>query len=421
MKTKASIFIFLLFIVQNSFGQAETRLLQRDWYVDYDNDGDFIIRNSTTNSYFPSSKIKEITVDTYNEEGVFEQRNVDFYHYNENEKLLLNKTAKRYNTTVNLWVTESWIDYTYDANGCEIKQEYIQNVGGLTSMIEYERNANCQKTKQTSWSRALVADSLSKVEVRTFSYLPDGISYEEEIFRIDFFSGEQVLHGRYLFKFNDDEVIEETQKINNLHLINGWEGRRRVFAYDQHGNIISSSNYINNFSDQDWRFNYKYIYQNEYNEQDRIIKIISKLQSEVNGELVTSPDSEIVRDFEYECEDWVAQETSARTQVGVGNGARFVYHYEGENECFDIENTALGISIYPNPTMGNLTINSLVFRSGNTQVSVFDISGKLLLEKNEFRREEKVELDLGHLPNGMYVIQLMNQEHFVQQKVVIAK
>lgn len=78
------------------------------------------------------------------------------------------------------------------------------------------------------------------------------------------------------------------------------------------------------------------------------------------------------------------------------------------------------MDVFPNPTFGEITINSSIFKSGNTQILVFDISGKLLLQKNEQRRLELIDFDLGDLPNGVYMIQLMNQNYFVQERVVVA-
>jgi len=178
-------------------------------------------------------------------------------------------------------------------------------------------------------------------------------------------------------------------------------------------------NYINSFSVPNWGFNNKYIFQNEYDDQSRFVKTTYGLYTQDGGELVLSVDSESIREYQYECEDWLAQETLARTQEGLGNGSRHVYHYEGKDECFEIEESDLEIAIYPNPTSGNITINSPVFQSGNTMIFIFDISGKLLLEEKEIGRMEKVEMDLGHLPNGIYVVQLLNQNHFVQQKVIV--
>ena len=421
MKIFLSSVILFLFFIPNSFGQTETRLSQRDWYIDYGNDGDFIIRKSTIYSYFPSGKIKEETNHQYNQEGVFEQTKTNLYDYNNDGSLLLRITNRRYNSIVNLWVTEYWIDYTYDANGCEMKKEYTPNVGGLSSVFEFERDADCKITKETQWVRDVIADSLYISRITEFDYLPDGLSYEAQIFSVNYLSGATNLLRSRVSQYNADGLLEERLDINDLHLIDAWTGRKRSYAYDQYGNLTSQVESINSFSAPNWSFNFQYTYQNEYDSQGRWVRRISERQYESAGELITAGDSKTIKDFEYECEDWVAQETFAWAIAGIGNGSRYVNYYEGEDDCFEIEKIVLEIAVYPNPTSGNITINSPVFQSGNTKISVFDVSGKLLLEKNEIRREEKVDVDLSHLPNGMYVIQLMSQEYFVQEKIVVTK
>ena len=57
--------------------------------------------------------------------------------------------------------------------------------------------------------------------------------------------------------------------------------------------------------------------------------------------------------------------------------------------------------------------------SGDTQIFIFDMTGKLLLEKMETRRIEKIELDLTQLPDGMYSLQLKNSDHFISKKLMI--
>lgn len=419
MKINLLFLCFALFYMSNALGQMEPRLSQKDSYGDSDNEGDFTILKSTTFSYFPSGKIKEEVVDYY-EDGIFDQRRGGFFEYNEDESLLLRKTNRRYNPSVDLWVTVYWNDFTYDANGCEIKQETTFNVGGgAPSKIEYQRDSDCKIIKRTNWLSGGTVDTLADLGVTEFDYFADGISYEERKFRV--YYGDSTLNNRDTYRYNVDGLLEEEEKIT-FDFINVWSGRKRNYVYDQYGNVDTEWLYISDFANPDWYLANKIVYQNEYDDQFRI----TNSKGEVNvpdgsGGWTINENTTTIKNYEYECEDLLAQETSAPEQIGIGTGFRFIYHYKGEDDCFDIENTTLEISVNPNPTFGNLTINSPVFQSGNTMISVYDISGKLLLGKTEISRMEKIELDLSHLPNGMYVVQLMNQNHFVQEKVVVTK
>jgi len=160
-----------------------------------------------------------------------------------------------------------------------------------------------------------------------------------------------------------------------------------------------------------------YDYFKEYDGQGRLIQSGSNItRYSFDPPIIIEED---IYHYEYWCKDLVKvnEERDENDNVLF----RIESYYEGIDECFEIENELLEIDVFPNPTLGMITVNSPVFKSGNTQISVFDMNGKLLLQKNESMRMELVEFDLGNLPNGIYVIQLMNQEHFVQNKIVLAK
>lgn len=66
-------------------------------------------------------------------------------------------------------------------------------------------------------------------------------------------------------------------------------------------------------------------------------------------------------------------------------------------------NSAITFGIYPNPTTGILNLS----RSSNNQsvqVVIFDLSGKLVLQKN-FLSGTTLPIDVRHLSNGSYIIQ----------------
>ena len=76
--------------------------------------------------------------------------------------------------------------------------------------------------------------------------------------------------------------------------------------------------------------------------------------------------------IEYWCKD-----LEKVVEPSTGDGIfsfRVESYYEGINECFEPENELLEIDVFPNPTSGLVTVNSSIFNSGDTQVSVFDMS-----------------------------------------------
>jgi photosystem II stability/assembly factor-like uncharacterized protein len=84
-------------------------------------------------------------------------------------------------------------------------------------------------------------------------------------------------------------------------------------------------------------------------------------------------------------------------------------------KVFDGDDIALKIS--PNPTSRFLTIDySVDFKP--TQLSIYDTSGKLVLEKTNLSNSSEM-LDLQAVTNGVYLVQLKNREGVVAKKIVV--
>ena len=70
--------------------------------------------------------------------------------------------------------------------------------------------------------------------------------------------------------------------------------------------------------------------------------------------------------------------------------------------------------IYPNPSNGKLSIESpFIIES----IRVYDLMGKIVLEKNCYSKEEK--LNLYHLNKGPYVVLISTQNEYTHYKKII--
>ncbi|WP_309640793.1 T9SS type A sorting domain-containing protein [Flavobacterium sp.] len=61
------------------------------------------------------------------------------------------------------------------------------------------------------------------------------------------------------------------------------------------------------------------------------------------------------------------------------------------------------IAMYPNPATNQLVVNGL---SLNEKISIYDLTGKLLLQKTTYNATETI--DTSHLKSGLYFISLEN-------------
>jgi hypothetical protein len=78
--------------------------------------------------------------------------------------------------------------------------------------------------------------------------------------------------------------------------------------------------------------------------------------------------------------------------------------------------------IYPNPSTGrfSITIKS-ENKLENLAISVINIDGSLLYSKNlaSVEQNEKIDIDISHIPAGVYFIKLQTPTEFITQKLII--
>ena len=87
-------------------------------------------------------------------------------------------------------------------------------------------------------------------------------------------------------------------------------------------------------------------------------------------------------------------------------------------------NDALSIKVYPNPSTENITISYDTPKTGNTNISLFDINGnkiKLLYDKIEIEGEHKYILKTHTVKPGIYLIVIKNNDFKRIKKIVILK
>lgn len=102
-----------------------------------------------------------------------------------------------------------------------------------------------------------------------------------------------------------------------------------------------------------------------------------------------------------------------------------------ENTCIDTslchsiisvglnENNYLNeISIYPNPSNGNFTFNYVNNKQENVTIQVFDVSGSLIYKVTTNDYIINKDINLSEEGNGVYVLKLTTNEHFVIKKLV---
>ncbi len=76
----------------------------------------------------------------------------------------------------------------------------------------------------------------------------------------------------------------------------------------------------------------------------------------------------------------------------------------------------MNVSLYPNPTDGELMLDFSTMPANNTTVTVIDFSGKVVFTTTVTNQKQR--LDLSNLPTGNYIVKIKNDENERHFKVI---
>lgn len=87
------------------------------------------------------------------------------------------------------------------------------------------------------------------------------------------------------------------------------------------------------------------------------------------------------------------------------------------------EQSRATLSIFPNPSNGNITLAFEGFGQGNTRIRVLNLVGEVVYTEtvNLDAANNRSSLKLGHLPSGLYFIQAESNQHTISQRINIQK
>ena len=87
-----------------------------------------------------------------------------------------------------------------------------------------------------------------------------------------------------------------------------------------------------------------------------------------------------------------------------------------------IENSASAVSVYPNPSSGEVNINLSNYDSGLVTVSIFDMAGKLQFERTLISSKDqtiRIEKSESNLSRGVYIINVSGEHINTSDKLVV--
>jgi hypothetical protein len=121
--------------------------------------------------------------------------------------------------------------------------------------------------------------------------------------------------------------------------------------------------------------------------------------------------------FEYQNDTLLIKSTTTGSH---GGQSQYIYEY---GLCgFDVSNpnkNAINFTVAPNPASNNLTVAVADedFSNTNAQISIFNLQGKIILNKRMTTLYETI--DVSNFARGFYMVQIRQNDKFSVKKVVL--
>lgn len=419
MKILISIVFVLFFFYQNGISQIEPQVIKYSRFVFDGPSNDFRKQKEKVYTYNDFGNVIFLENKTYESSGVVDMWRGLFYSYDQNQ-LLSKLKYRQYKESVDLWITDFWYEYKYDDNGCLVKRSFISNLGGagVKSKIEYERDDACRIISTSHLYRSTTNEPFMLSTYETRGYHADGISYDFLEFKQSPTGDTLYLKYEEKFIFNEFGELEEHfwKAFNEEQTVfNYWKD---TYEYDIYETLTFKKGFIKYHDTAEWVLNTELNYYLEYDENGFLIESRKEYFSYNTNPPTMNPDFSRTINYENSCEGF-PEEINSVYDTGVRIKEKTVY--KGINNCIDLDKIDLSLNIYPNPSEGFFEISSPIFKTGDTAILVCSIDGKVLLQENESSRCESSSIDLTWMQNGIYILQLQNGNHFINEKIVIAR
>ena len=115
--------------------------------------------------------------------------------------------------------------------------------------------------------------------------------------------------------------------------------------------------------------------------------------------------------------DGKIKESDINSVFGLLNGTPVDVEFTASAAGLISYNAADVVSLYPNPTTGQLNILS----KDSANVQLMDVTGQLVLVQTTVNANEKLTLDMTGLASGTYLVKIYNNYFSTTERVVVTK
>ena len=375
---------------------------EKDTYI-YDNNGNMLSESSqrweniTWTNYFQS--IYNYDANNYLQSRLFQigsgvdtwvNSSLLTYSYDSNN----NKSSELYQKWwYNSWENESRFVYYYDDNNNITTALYQQWISGAwinnqQKVYNYDSNNNLLKDLFQTWHNEILVNAWQYV------YTYDTNNNRQTELHQDWKN--EAWENNYQILYSYDANGNMMTYLDQAWLNNSWKNRAKVTCtYDENNNILSRLLSTDWYWTGTWSDNQKYLW--NYDENNNCTQVEAWNSNYGNWELSNFSVSLYFNNMQS-CYNYEYYYKAVASYIKVSNSTAAV----------DI--VLPNISVYPNPTSGQLNITH---REQNIQqISIFDIFGTKQLGTKQ------TTIDISHLSVGVYFVQIITGKGIVTKKII---
>ena len=338
------------------------------------------------------------------------------YEYDSNNNLI-SETELDWNFINSKWENSAKIIYTYDMSINKVTNALYQNWNSTNNMFEnfYQTNYTYDGGKITESVNQSLVNGIWENEDKT-SFIYDGVLIDE-VFDYNW-NGAWVVEYRYTPTYNGNNRFETI-------LIDDWDNDnsmwisadRQTFTYD--GNNRLAMNTYETFEDPNWVEDAKTEYTVDANGNRE--KEVNTYGGDTEEENYVYDTNFLMSNFAHPFKektglDYIVEDFPYYNKLlstNDGDGGRTTYNYESAIilgvEDFKIVNN--NIKVFPNPTSGKITIESL--KSTIKNVEIYSVIGSKVFSTQENR------FNIDNLSTGVYVLRMTSNDGAVYTRRII--
>jgi hypothetical protein len=338
------------------------------------------------------------------------------YQYNEVDNKKTEEYSSLYHNEID-WIVNSQLDSTFNENGCLIEKETkgFNNTGTLAYHYKeiYTNNMDCQPLTYESWTQSPTG-TLTPNNKIFYTYSSDGKTTTTTTKRFDIATETWNTESETELEIDEKgRSVRQYSEYFNLDYTDKW---LNLFTYTDKGELLSRTTYQSygwleitdlQLSSRD-SFLYKY--------DDSELLIYKENLYEYHYPESGTFRNKIIIKYNYYCDGQLKSETREQ----LPNVRRISYEYDKGGDCFLAEKD-LEMKVAPNPSDGNISIYSHLLASPDAEVFVYSTLGQEVFRQKIENITDRFLLDLTHLPNGTYVISMIDGETVISEKAFVVK